>query len=150
MKIFTPNTLIKSSEINANFDELENYSHNLPVLNDRQDNAVDNSLTDQLIQYGWGFQAGNGTANMQENVTFPQAFDNSPVVLANSVGGATSADPIDISGFTVAIGSGVQTVDVSSITTTGFRISQIREIGATFSTGTRYGYAWIAIGTKAR
>jgi hypothetical protein len=120
----------------------------------RQDNTTNNVVTDQSIQSGWGFITGDGVnIQLTETVTFPVAFDSAPIVIIVYCGALTVSDPTLISDLVVA--SNVTRYYCESITDTNFLAIVTRaptdgNPAVALSATSRYGYSWIAIGTKAR
>jgi hypothetical protein len=124
------------------------YVASAPFATKRQDNTTNSDVTNQLIQNGWGFMKGNGTALMNESVSFPAAFDVAPIVLVSMTGYRYNSDPSTIGDFD-GVGYGeTNFAFVANITTSGFTVGM--HSTATFGAAYRYGYTWIAIGTKAR
>mgnify|MGYP006921408599 CR=1 FL=1 len=128
---------------------------NLSKLINRQDNTTDSVVSNQLIQFGWGWKLGDGANRlMSESVTFPVAYDVAPIVLISSIGGKSGSDPSAITDSAITT-TGVYNATCGDITTTTFSavISRVSVDGndpGVLSNTFRYCYSWIAIGTKAR
>lgn len=113
-----------------------------------------NSITSEtkdtvLIQTGWGQIVGDGTAKVEETVTFPTAFDEILNVIAGALDANTGSAAATITGLNTAISSGPFMVQIGDITTSDFEASLLRSDSVTFGVGDYFGYSWIAIGTKA-
>lgn len=119
----------------------------LAKIVNRKDNNTNNTVSNQLIQYGWGFIAGTGAAYASETVTFPVAYDTAPIVTVTGLGRKDGSDPAAITEFNLD----TDTIPhLFNISTTGFSVT-IESMSATaMPSGRRLGYSWIAIGTKAR
>jgi len=114
----------------------------------RQNNTTNTEAGNQLIQTGWGFIQGDG-ANwiLSEAVTFQDTFGSAPIVYITGLGSKASSDPTAIGDFNTR---SAPTLCADDIATTGFTASLGSSDGASALSSTyRYGYAWIAIGTKA-
>ena len=120
-----------------------------PKAVNRQDNTTNNTVSNQLIQTGWGFIIGNGTALLSEAVTFPVAFDSAPIVMITAGGAkATSAGaPATVDDDPTA---GNCCAQASNQSTTGFT-AKIHGVNS-YTMGSTYNfiYQWVAIGTKSR
>lgn len=122
-----------------------------PILVNRQDHTTNNTVSNQLIQCGWFYIKGDGSAKHEYDLTFPVAFDNIPIVVGN-VGRFAEATangaPENAADFTTEN----STLPWAAITPlsngTGAKIAFER--GTTLSASYYYGIYWIAIGTKAR
>jgi hypothetical protein len=152
--IFTPNTLIESAKVNANFAELATNDLSLGKIVNRQDDTTNSVVSNQLIQFGWGWKLGDGVnRQISEAVTFPIAYDTAPIVIANTIGYKANSDPTaitDCTGYTVNIVSDPTLITTSQYTVAIKRMSYDgADPGATVNTS-RYMYSWVAIGTKAR
>ena len=131
----------------ANDTILATHTEELPKLVNRQDNTTDNTVEDQLVQVGWGFIIGDTTVGIQEAVTFPVAYDSAPIVICNYCG-TSSTDPALISDLSASAADTNRYGRAMIITTTGFTAGIVDVAGS--SASVRYGYTWIAIGSKAR
>ena len=122
-------------------------------LNDRQNDTTDSTIYDQRMCMGWGQINGDGVSRGQlETVTFPITFDNNPVVIVSFIGAIVGSAANSIDDFVT--GSYTVNAVCDSITTTNFvaRIARNSTDGGdpgVLTSGTRYGYSWIAIGTSA-
>lgn len=127
---------------------------NLSQAINRQDNTTNSVVSNQSVQFGWGWITGDGVNRQQtEAVTFPVAFDVAPIVICAFCGHKATTDPADITELSV-INSTVAGTGYA-ITTSGFtalirRVSNDGNDPGVLSTVNRYGYAWVAIGTKSR
>jgi hypothetical protein len=119
---------------------------NVPLATQRQDNTTNKTVSNQLIQTGWGYVLGNGTAFFTEAVTFPVAFDDRPIVVATLSGYKSGANPTH-QGDCSSYGE-VDSMHVVGTSTTGF--TACFNFGGAVANTIRILYQWIAIGTKAR
>lgn len=132
--VFTPNTRIKSSEVNQDFIDTENnittLTNDKPILLNRQGGsssdwsvagASNYVVTDVVIQCGVVSCAFGITA-----VTFPVAFTQIPTVTATQIG--------------IMHGNNTNVGTVSSVSATGFSIQHY------FWTEPAHNFHWIAIG----
>lgn len=114
-----------------------------------QANTTSSTVDNIVPQFGWGFIAGNGTNNAEETVTFPTAFSTVRSVHVTPLGVITGADPAAITDFGSEHANDVVMVAASDITTSGFNMRVTAENGRNLAAAaTRYGYSWIAFGTK--
>lgn len=114
-----------------------------------QDGAGTNTApTGLTLQQGWNYMVGDGSADINETITFPAAFSAAPIVFVQYIGQRNTADgtptgPAWFTGGTTAVGQ----TQVNNITTTNF-VHYLRvEGGASTSASVNYGYTWLAIGT---
>lgn len=153
MIIFTPNTVIKSADVNLNLSGIADGSlaPALPKAVNRKDIAVDNIVSNQLIQTGWGYHnLASGVRYVGIQVTYPVAFDDIPIVMTNYAGFKTVAH-----GVPTSVGNGIDgysdvirtTAFTTTISSTYIAISYM---DATNLPVGYHIYSWIAIGTKAR
>lgn len=112
----------------------------------RQDNTTDSVVTDQLIQYGWGFIQVGAVSSAHETVTFPVAYDSAPIVVCSFLGKKTS-DPTTV-GDTTSLHDATTSAKPYTIAAASFVVYINTE--AAFTNNDRAIYSWIAIGTKAR
>lgn len=120
----------------------------LPVAVNRQNDTTNSSVSDQLIQTGWGqISCTSGDLIKADTaITFAQTFDDVPIFIVSMLGyKATAATgpgqfAIDNGSFCTGRASSTSSAQVSIIG---------RDTGQNLGT-VYYGYAWIAIGTKAR
>lgn len=128
-------------------------SFNTALTLGRQNNTSNSQVTDQLIQFGWGFVAGDGASrSVTETVTFPTAYSVIPIVLISDIGVKGSSDPTD-PGDTSAGATHTWKADLddTSTTTATIRISRNSADGAdpgVLPTASRYLYTWLAIGDR--
>jgi len=125
-----------------------------PKLVDRQKIAADNTVSDQLIQTGWSFVTGDGAAKRESvAITFNTAYaDAEVIVIAGNLGALNGSNPVDIEdfvGFAGVAGDIDVVTHVYNIATTGFT-AEVVQASANMTNGMRFGFAWTAIGTKAR
>lgn len=139
---FTAGTTISSSDVNENFTET------VTAVN-RQDNTTNNDVTNQKIQYGWGWITGNGSSDIaSEIVTLPVTLDDIPVVIA-SLAGYKNSDPSDLGDVNLLIGQSGVLVTGQNASRSSFTLTIGSIDGGNLVNGRRYVYQWIAIGTKA-
>lgn len=150
MIIFTPNTVIKSADVNLNFEELKSIS---VKCIDRKDNTTDNTVNNQLIQIGWGFLQGDGVNRaLTKSVTYPQAFDDYPIVYAVTAGYKAGSDPTSVNDINGA--PPLNDVAIDQVTQVSFKVMVKRtsidgnDPGALPAVN-RYVFSWLAIGAKA-
>lgn len=143
MIIFTPNTLMRSSEVNANNNEI---IASFAKCTNRQNNITNTVVDDQLIQTGWGYIQGDINAAIGETLTFPVAFDSAPILMVTSLQKRASI-PTNIEDFNTYE---VSVATCRSITSTSAIIIIHKTDGGATGSTNYYGYSWIAIGTKAR
>lgn len=154
--IFTPNTVIKSADVNLNLSGIADGSlaPALPKVINRQDNTTNNTVSNQLIQYGWGWVQGDGVNRiLTETVTLPVAYDTAPVIIAQGNYALNGSDPATIGDLSVIGGNFMAkagAITTSNFTLTIVRVSSDGNDPTVLSTVSRFGYVWIAIGTKAR
>lgn len=116
----------------------------------RRNHSANEEVLGARVQWGWLHLQGNGTGRLSGSVVFPEPFSTNPVVISGFLGADTSGAPAStdsgITEFTNAVASATSFGTFStSITTTGFDVTQLRE-GGTFSATNFYGTSWIAIG----
>ena len=123
----------------------------IPKLVNRKDYTTDNTVSEQLIQVGWGYIEGSGgTAQITAlNVPYPVAYDTGtvPIILISSIGRRSSvpADPSEMNGNSNML------VETNLPDKDNFNVIMIgRDAATTTAAGTYYGYSWMAIGTKTR
>lgn len=139
--VFSPNTKIKSAEVNGNFA-------NRARAVKAQNSATDTDVTNQYIQRGWSFVTYPGASQSSDikTITLPQAFDNiNWTVVATAGGRKSGSDPTDPS---TTDGRGTAGVDARVLSTSQFSI-QARDSVANVANTERDIVHWIAIGTKA-
>lgn len=143
MKIFTPNTIISSTDVNSNFDELNSNSSKCINV---QNITTNTTVTDQLIQRGWGYITYASEQIKGVTITMPVAFDDTAYDVVAVSKGYKATDP-------------TSRIDVSNIQNNNFGVicnnitSQTFDLYMAFTTngGTaRVLFNWIAIGTKTR
>jgi hypothetical protein len=120
----------------------------LPKLIDIQNITTNTTTSDVLIQRGWNYKVGVASTTLEaDTITFPVAYDSPPIVLCSTIGArlTSAGTPTSPAWFTA---SNPTIAAPSIITATNFK-AYMRDIG-NFSTSYNYGYAWIAIGVKAR
>src|SRR3990167_11309325 len=98
---FSPNTQIKSTEVNANFDYITDFvdkvsghvtltpnnSKLVKVAVLRQDDVSDSYVNESVILTGWCYIAGDSTNKRRtKNVTFGIGFVAAPVVVIGLLG----------------------------------------------------------------
>lgn len=118
-----------------------------PKLVNRQNDTSNVAVSNQLIQTGWGWKLGTGASFMYEAVTFPVPFDDVPIIVMSNPGTKSGADPTALGDFIATNGD---IVDYNSPTTNGFNALMATRDNSNQATTVRYGYSWVAIGTKAR
>ena len=130
---------------------VDNLNTEYPKAVNYQENTSDTSVSDQLIQTGWGWKLWDGATQTQsEGVTFAVAYDARPVVIISSLG-YKHTDPTHIGDFTADGDNAFAcTMQASAIATTGFTAGFQIHQEVTPNNATRNGYSWMAIGTKAR
>lgn len=111
----------------------------------RQDDAA-SSLTDRVIQTGWGHIQGDNSPGITETVTFDTSFAEPPVVVISFLGG-TDQSPTSIGDFPgIAVDSQkVWVIVPAAISPTGFEVQISRNVDNSAPTW-YYGYSWVAIG----
>ncbi len=122
----------------------------VPKAVNRQNNTTNSTVSNQLIQSGWGYIPGAATNYLTETITFPVEFDSAPIVVVTFIGQRATADgtPDNSSWFNTAPADFAMTEDIAK---SGFKVwLWQRDSGSNFATSQNYGYTWIAIGTKAR
>lgn len=112
-------------------------SHNSEVIASSTQDLV-------MVQTGWAQINGDGSSGISLAITFPTAFDTLLSVTVGFIGSKGSAGT-SLADFTSATTSGA-TVMARSLAVTGFTCAMN---GATFASGTRNAFSWIAFGTKA-
>ena len=143
---FSPNTKIKSSEVNTDLTDLKTAIDTKPKTVDRQDNTTNNTIGSPHICTGWGWILGDDAqVYANEVVTLPITYDSKPVILVAPLGNVGS-DPSDIGDFTNEY-QVAMSAQASDITTSTFKINLVGL--AVMGSTSRHGYSWIAIGTKA-
>lgn len=125
-----------------------------PMANSRQDNTTNNAVSNQSVKTGWGWIQGNGSGrSLSESVTFDEAFDDVPVVLAQATSARNDTDPAsldELNSTSPQTFAKAQSITSSGFTVTVSRASPDGNDPGVLATAARYGYVWIAIGTKAR
>jgi len=122
------------------------------LVNRQDNNSSNGTVSTQRICMGWGWKLGDGTTAMTKAVTFPITYDSDPLVFISYAGQEVGSDPTAIGDLSSQ--SGWVIADTSAITTTGFTAGLSRTPkgdGTTQSFGNtvRFGFTWLAIGTKA-
>ena len=102
-----------------------------------------NSVANVITQAGKGKIIGNGTASIQETVTFPVAFTGVPVVVANFMGFRPSGSYNDV-GLNLASQNVPAAAQIPS--TSGFTAGIGASGGPPLSAASDWYYSWIAIG----
>ena len=112
----------------------------------RQDNTTNAYKNNIIILTGWGYMAGDGTAAIDEAVTFGETFAAAPIVQVTMNGAKADPAPADITEVTGAASSS-DTVSVygHTVATTGFTVEMVRNAN-TFGATNSYAYTWTAIG----
>ena len=114
----------------------------------RQDNVTNSAVADQTVRKGWGFKNSNESVSINETVTFGTTFDDIPIVVATAAGRKQGSDPANLGELTST--DDKAKVQITSITTTNFVINISVDTDQILSGNYRYGYTWIAIGTKTK
>jgi hypothetical protein len=110
-------------------------------------NSIANVSNGDLIQqYGWGQIVGDGTAKVEEAVTFGTAFTTILGVVCSPLGAKSSGAASDITGLDLAYASEPYTMFADDITNSGFNANLLRADSETFGSGDYFGYSWIAWG----
>lgn len=120
---------------------------NLIKCINRQDNTTNSSVSNQLIQAGWGYVGGPASATFTtKTVSFPATFDNVPIIIVNYLGYKTST-PTSESDFLI----GAQYAYGLQPTASGFTAAiYSRDSALNLTSSYYYGFSWIAIGTTSR
>jgi len=113
---------------------------------DRQDISTNNAQTNLRTCSGWGFIQGSAARRITKNISFPITFTSAPIVLLAPAGYRSGSDPSAIGDLDGTIGDFVTTT--SSITTTGFIVTLVTIDAGNFTGTDRYGFTWMAIGSK--
>lgn len=109
----------------------------------RENDTSHTTVTNPKIQSGWGFfQGDDSNNNINETVTFPEAFSSAPIVLVSSLGQAASS-PSDIGDFNNVSKVFGQSEDIGA---SSFSAALLSRDSTNLSSGAYYGYSWIAIG----
>lgn len=122
-------------------------------INGFRSKAISTSTTNSnvMIQSGWDFIQGNGSAPISKAITFPTAYTSTPfMVIINSIGEKTSSDPTALSDFSTVVGgdASVFSSQANGWATTGFTAYISAVSGQSLSATNRYGFTWIAFGVK--
>lgn len=129
------------SDIDANTRNSENAGNAISTLSSAVAALRGRLARTPEPKRGSTFILGNGGASMTTTVSFDQAYDSPPVVVAGAAGqGATDSGTSGTGAGTIAQWGNVS---VHSVSTTGFSLTIARETG-TFSTSTYYFVNWIA------
>lgn len=107
-----------------------------------------NTQPSVVMQTGWGFVTGSGTGSAGKTVTFPLTFTSVLNFIISPISAKITSDPTAITDFNIAINGDGVTASFSSLSTSTAAITVTAENGRTLGSGTRYGFSWIAIGTK--
>lgn len=105
------------------------------------------TVSNQLIQTGWSYVLGSGTPQVTATVTFPVAFDDKPIIFVTIMGYKAGSDPSDIDDFTQ---TDSQEIIHGKASATTLSIHIINKDSNNTGATARYGFQWMAIGTKAR
>lgn len=110
-----------------------------------------NALTNNQVTYrGWGYIAGNSTANIIETVTLPNSgFDDATYSVSVEYTGDKATAPTgpgDVTSFNANVSSSIK--GSTAYSSTQFAVSLIINNGGGNFTSNHV-YTWIAIGTKA-
>jgi hypothetical protein len=136
---------------------LANGSVTPPAANDltkavnRQNITTNSVVTNQLIQYGWGYFTGSGARSQSQTVTFPVAYDNVPMVVLSYNGARNTSRGVPASPSDAIDGYYDVIHGTAAVATTTNVIAAISFLdAASIPTAMYHLYSWIAIGTKAR
>lgn len=103
----------------------------------------------QTVEHGWGFIAGNATNNNTKTVTFGTALTTITNLLIGNLGYISGSDPTDITSFNAAETGDIVHRTAYNVTTSGFTAQIQSENGRNLAASTiRYGFSWVAYGTK--
>ena len=158
---FSPNTIIKSAEVNDNFtymtdmidldgtdiDRKPANNGDVVVIDKlpRRNHTTGNTYQDAFIQRGWQWEDGAGATSLQYDVTFPKAYSSDTItVVATPMGQYTGAGTPSDEGDMTTIAA-TSTISTYDILTTGFSVDITRFVG-NYTNGVEYGISWIAIG----
>ena len=113
----------------------------------RRDYTTNTYKNNTVILAGWGWKIGEDDTQIYLDISFGITFADEPIVVTGFCGSISGSDPTAFSSFSDpgVAGTVVGVINLSH-TTTGFRNYWNRSDGATFSSGSRYGVSWIAIG----
>lgn len=115
---------------------------------ERDNDGTASTMSDIMLQHGWGYIEGDTSVEVTETVTFPTAFNSAPIVYISHPGRTGSA-PSAITDFTDVAGSGsLVRCATTSITASNF-VARVKSSNANLGSGNFYGYTWLAIGSKA-
>lgn len=115
------------------------------------DSDVIANATQTAVRFciGWGQLTGDGDAGMSGTVAFDPDFTTvlwaaaGPIARSSSATAAATA----ITDLTVGFGAGAApSVSYSNLATTGFTVSYTRDAASTFTSGSEYGFWWMAAG----
>lgn len=109
----------------------------------RRDDTT-NSTPAVKTQIGTGRVVNSGIGTLSANITFPEAFDVIPVVVASCAGDGVSVN-YGSGGLTLANGIVAR---INSVTTTGFNITLSKADGTNFTNNAAHFtlFSWIAMG----
>lgn len=109
-----------------------------------QANTTNATKTGVKIQAGWGFIDGGGATRINENITFPTAFSTELLSLnVTFIGAKVGSDPSTILDFGTSTDNVIETRALTS--SLSVFTAEIHS-DAVLTSGTRYGYSWIATG----
>lgn len=108
------------------------------------------SPSGMFIQRGFHYVTGDGTNNsINVTITFPVPFGTSSKVSVNvALAGTLGSNPTSPSSMTGAMGTISIVVSTYNITNSTF-IARVTRSDAKLTSGTRYGFCWIAVGDRA-
>lgn len=143
-------TQITNSNITDTRDPVTVTATNIPEAFFRGRRKVISTVTQPTgltIQFGWDYQVGDNTTNIEKAITFPTAFSSPPMVFVNQMAARPTASgaPDSTDDFTTAFSNHAGAYP-DDITTTGFNASLV-STAANFSSTFNFGISWIAIGT---
>jgi hypothetical protein len=136
MIIFTPNTLIRSSDVNANFATAVSGGK-------RQDDTTNSTVPNQILQSGFGVGVVGVANAYSEVITFPTAFTTRPIVVGTFGGDHASSTLYGNGGSNI---HGLVTFKIVDITLTSFRIYIYQNGGTNWNAGNTVFYQWLAVG----
>ncbi|KKU86052.1 MAG: hypothetical protein UY16_C0063G0005, partial [Candidatus Gottesmanbacteria bacterium GW2011_GWA2_47_9] len=135
-------------------DELTNKTNSLSLSSPyalldghRQDDTVNSQVGYQVVRKGWGYIAGDGTAQIEETTNFGVTFDDTPIILASSMGTKDTTPPTSLTDCKEF--SDYALVTPGFPTNSNFWTIITRKDSGTLSSSRYFCYTWLAIGTSS-
>lgn len=114
----------------------------------RQNITTNTTVPSPKIQMGWNFINGNGSADTEKAITFPESFSSAPVVIISNSGAKLGSDPTSLNDTDGAGVNRKQKFLADNPTTSGFTARMQQGDATNNASGIRGLFTWIAIGQE--